>query len=748
MGTFEQIRRTSPYILALFALIFVGFMVISDMSPDQWANRGPDPRTSPIAVVNGKEILQINFEGEARRKAEQERMQREMMGDENADIDETRIRQALWQEFINNEILRQQAKKADVIVTDEQVLDQMFENPPAVIRQAFWNDSTKTFNKEAFVQTYPQIMKDPSAFINYMLENIKKNNPKITRDELEKQAKRYQALISEFYQAELNMPKQQRTMNLQTLVNTAGGFVSPSYAKLDYTDENSEASVKFFFFDINKIPDSTVQVSDNEIKEYYDAHKKYYDQKPARKIRYVVMPVVPSEKDSLNVEKRVAVISRDLENAKTKEGKDSVFTLKMEENNGQTEDFKLIKDLNKQLQPYLGGMEAGAVAGPIALPDGTYFIRLDSIRKGENEVVHAAHILFNTRDNPNRNQDSLKREAMKVLREAQKPNADFAALARMHSEGPTASKGGDLGYFGKGQMVKEFSDAAFAAKPGQVVGLVKTQFGYHIIKVYDKKSEEIKYSYIKLVPKVSDATRRRLRRLQMEFLTDINAGKDFNEIATSMNLQPQESPFFQKEQPILNSLFYSALAFKTEPGKIIDPSKTRDDDKFYVIQVAEARKAGVKPLDDVRDLIVAQLRVSKKLDLVKKQAEELYSKVKSYPSLSEAQPLAPNQFRVVQKVKNNGSVPGVGTDWVFTTMAFKLELNKISAPIRGERGYYIMQVTSRNVPKDNKKFETSVAEKLKMLKNTARTSAYNGWFRKVMEDSKIEDYRSDFYREY
>lgn len=90
-------------------------------------------------------------------------------------------------------------------------------------------------------------------------------------------------------------------------------------------------------------------------------------------------------------------------------------------------------------------------------------------------MVRASHILV-----------SSEHEAKRLLQEL-KSGKDFPELAKRHSSCPSGKEGGDLGFFGKGQMVKEFEDAAFSAKVGDSVGPVKTQFGYHLIRVIARK---------------------------------------------------------------------------------------------------------------------------------------------------------------------------------------------------------------------------------------------------------------------
>jgi len=94
-----------------------------------------------------------------------------------------------------------------------------------------------------------------------------------------------------------------------------------------------------------------------------------------------------------------------------------------------------------------------------------------------------------------------------LLKQA-RAGADFAKLAQDNSSCPSSKQGGDLGYFGKGQMVKPFEDAAFALKPGEISGVVETQFGYHIIKAVEKKAPS-KVALEDVKPKIEESLKRR-----------------------------------------------------------------------------------------------------------------------------------------------------------------------------------------------------------------------------------------------
>ncbi len=107
------------------------------------------------------------------------------------------------------------------------------------------------------------------------------------------------------------------------------------------------------------------------------------------------------------------------------------------------------------------------------------------------EEVRASHILVKVASDADKKKVAAAKKKIEAAQARLKKGDDFAKVAKEVSEGPSAKKGGDLGFFKKGQMVKPFEDAAFAMKPGQTSGIVRTRFGFHIIKVTDKKPESM-----------------------------------------------------------------------------------------------------------------------------------------------------------------------------------------------------------------------------------------------------------------
>lgn len=159
----------------------------------------------------------------------------------------------------------------------------------------------------------------------------------------------------------------------------------------------------------------------------------------------------------------------------------------------------------------------------------------------QKEQINAQHILFKTDKNTTDAEKKKKlADAKKVLADAKK-GADFTELAKKYSEGPTAQRGGDLGTFSRGRMVKQFEDAAFAAKPGEIIGPVETQFGYHIIKVKEKTAE-VQRPYDEVKESILTSLKARQKsKATRELLDKLKADAKIEVLEQGVSLDPKKA---------------------------------------------------------------------------------------------------------------------------------------------------------------------------------------------------------------
>lgn len=733
MGTLARIRQTSPYILAIFAVVFIAFMVLSDMQVNKTGRSGPNRSEMSLLTVNGEEYSLAEFNAELKKLKDNQMKQ----NPENTDIDEAPIMRQIFEQKKKEMLVRQEAEKAGIFITDKEILDEVIENPYPGFADNF-KDSTGNVNKDAYLYFYLQFISNPNGWVEQQFKTIEQNSgKKPTQEKMNELVNQAQMIWEYLIETEKRLFEQKREANMKTLLGVSSSVISNAFAERDYLNENSVASVNFLFFPTRGIHDSLVQVSDKEIEDYYQAHKQYYKQKPARKIKYITFKLGPAANDTSKLEEKVGHISKRLSRSDSIADKDKAFTDIMKNNFSETHDYQLIKDIDKNKLPYIINLKNREVAGPIRLNDGTYFFRLDDKREGKKQAVKSRHILLKFKGDDKHSKDSLKKEINKILKEVKKPDADFAAFAKKYSEDGSAQKGGDLGWYTKGGgFVKPFEDALMNNEPGTIVGPVETQFGYHIIKIEEKKSEEIKFSEVKLSIRVSDATKHNLeRKIRKIYRLVSQEGKDFDAVAKEYNKVTHESHFFGENDPIINSQYLTDLVFQANVGEMLNYERTEIEKTYHLIQVIDERKAGLQKLEDVKEVIVRKLKQIKKLDVVKEKAEKAYQQVASYSSLAQADS---TKLKSIKDLKNNGSVQGIGQDFVFTNSVFKAELNKITGPLRGENGYFIFEVLNRNIPSDPEIVKKGAEESADKLRKSLFPSAYMNWFRTAMDEATIE----------
>jgi peptidyl-prolyl cis-trans isomerase D len=248
--------------------------------------------------------------------------------------------------------------------------------------------------------------------------------------------------------------------------------------------------------------------------------------------------------------------------------------------------------------------------------------------------VKIAHILFKSTGKTPAEVATLQKTAADVLAQI-KAGATFGDLAKKYSEDTTASNGGDLGWIVRGQTVKEFEDAAFSMKPGQVSDLIKTIYGIHILKVLDKQN-----AHLQTFEEVKDSIRSEIEKQRLADAQDLLANglarqlqanpQQFDVIARKAGLEPKESAQFKFGQPVPdlgNSDAFENLAFQLKQGEVGTPISVPKG--LAIIQAVGAVPEHVPTLDEVRAQVEADYRAERSKVLATEKALQFAAQVKT-----------------------------------------------------------------------------------------------------------------------
>jgi len=342
---------------------------------------------------------------------------------------------------------------------------------------------------------------------------------------------------------------------------------------------------------------------------------------------------------------------------------------------------------------------------------------------------------------------SAFQKAKDILAEIKK-GGDFSELAQKNSQDPgSAPKGGDLGWFGKGRMVKEFETAAFKAKAGQVVGPVKSAFGYHIIKVTGKDSREVKIADLFRSITMSSQTREAILAQAEDLSAQAKKYGDLEAIAKQLNYTVSETPSFQKDGLIPGigvNASVNKFAFTQKKG---DVSNALPVTKGYgVFMISDLREAGVRPFEEVKNAIEVRVKREKKMAKVKERAmaarklleqtDNLQKVTTTYPDVS-VQHLAPTIV--------SGFIPGIGRDFGFVGGITALNVGQLSQPVEGSRGYYLIKLISKTAF-DSTMYNAQKENLRNQLLSERRKKIVSEWLENLKKNSDIIDNRDLFYR--
>ena len=615
-----------------------------------------------IGEIDGTDIKYQDFNNQL------QIMRDRMEASQQAKINESQmpiVRSQTWNQLVMQYALKPEWDKLGIIVTEDEVVDMVQgKNISPQIKQAFTDPETGVFDKDKVI-----------AFIR----NLQNQSPQAQQ---------------QFAAFERELPESRRNEKYENLLRKSV-YVTKAEAKRRYEDETMKLDLKYLYIPYANIPDSVVTVTEEQIKEYYNAHKEDYDDAASIAVEYVAIPIVPSKADSADAERYLTNIK---EKFATTENDTSFIAQhsQIEANFAELAPSEFPKAIKNQM-----GEEVtiGFVANPVA-SNGTY--KMFKVVKEVGQVadsVKASHILFSTQGKNPEEKAALEAKAKEVLAKA-KSGGNFADLAKEYSDDGSKDKGGDLSWFGRGAMVKPFEDATFGATANGVLPeLVESQFGYHIINITGlKKTNKYLLASVSRLLDPSQASREALYR-QAGDLASSKSIAEYEERVKQYNLLSLQANDVKQNARSLNNIYDPSIrqairwGFEenTKVGSV--SNEVFEVDNQYIVMVLKSRtKKGLQPLskvyEQVRRKVVEEV---KKKDILAK----LEGKTGTLDEIAKA---FGDQARVLDQQNYTyitNALNGVGFAPKAVGVAFGMKQGETSKAIADESGVLIMKVEKR-----------------------------------------------------
>jgi len=370
------------------------------------------------------------------------------------------------------------------------------------------------------------------------------------------------------------------------------------------------------------------------------------------------------------------------------------------------------------------------------------------------EKRRASHILIRLPSSPTEEEEKKAKKKIEEIEKEIKRGADFAKLAKKYSEDPaSAKKGGDLGFFTYKTMTPSFAKAVFSLKKiGEVSPIVKTPFGYHLIKLtgiqpshtisFEKARKEIKDTII------AQESEKKAREEIKDVKEKIDKGKiSFKEYAKKYPKRVKTTSFFSKYEKINEDLGWDPqfiqTAFSLKPGKISSPVEVSKG--YCLINLLDKKPSHIPSWNEVKEEAKQKLAKDKAKKITQQRALQLVKELKKGKTLFSFS--KEWEYKKSDYFTREGEIKGIiGQDQKqFIKAAFFLKKGEISNPIPLSQGYYIIKLLDRKLPS----YESQSAEEKDNFKekilSSKRQDFLSAWFEKVREKAKIVDNTSSFF---
>ncbi|MGL2965058.1 peptidylprolyl isomerase [Flavobacterium sp. XGLA_31] len=696
MAVLSKIRKRSGLLL-----LAIGFALLAFVVQDLFT-KGFKSLSKDVGSVNGKDI---SFEDFRVKVANVEK------NSQGQGMTSMQASNQVWNQEVNIALLSAEFDKLGIRVGEKHIVEVLKSDPNIGQNPMFLNAAGKF---------------DLAKFKDYF-----KSNPE-----------GLQMLKDKEKDAELNAKYQ-----IYTSLVKGAMYTTETEGKLKYEAETNKVNFDFVSVPYSSVKDSDVKISDDEIVAYMKTKEKKFKSEESRELDYVLVEEKPSAADEAEIKNKVnALLTSHVE---FKDGKnDTIPAFQSVTDNAEfvnlnsdvpfDSTYVSKQDLPAEHADALFNLPAGQVYGPYM--KGNFYCLSKALGRKAGAKAKASHILISWEGTrvPNkkekRTKEQAKAKAEGLLAQAKANPGMFPVLAMTNSDDSSAQQGGDLGFFAPGQMVKPFNDFVFN-NPIGTIGLVETEFGYHIINVTDKQ-DAVKLATIAQKIQPSEATNDKIYEQATKFEMEAAQG-DFAALAKKMNLNVNPSVRVKAIDESFGNVSNQRQIVKWA----FDSSTSIGDVKrFEVVNVGHVI-AKLKKITPKGLMAVEEARPQVELILKnKKKAEKIRAKM---TGTSLATIAAANKVTVMNAVDvtlDNPALAGAGYEPKVVGTAFSSKAGQLSKTIDGNSGVFVIvtkSVTKAPALPKHTDYITKVQQQVVNYAGRVMPALKN--------DADIEDNRADFY---
>lgn len=730
MATLEKIRRRSGLLLIIIGLAILAFILTDLLRSGNSIFRAD---ANVVGRVNGETIEINEFQ---KRMAERRKMVEQQNPQQAGQLTNVDLAEAIWNDFLKEQVLYQNLNEQGFAITPNELLNRVKNNPTIQNAQAFKDPQTGQFSEFQF-----------SRYLSNMEER---------RYSDAESAEAYKQWV-DFEQA---IKDQALTTKYYTAVSQ-GIYTPRLVAKAIHERKNTKKTVAFTGVEYTTIADEEVEITERDLKRYYNAHKHEYKAEETRGLAFVNINIQASQSDRSAIKKELrAYLTPQIELNKRTGKNDTLESFANAENDslfaaGRSDrrvmgGYTTLSQIKPPLDSGLFEKPVGYIKGPYE-NQGYYAVTKIADIKSIPDSVEARHILIsyaganNGQSQSQRSPQQARALADSLFAEVQADTSKFAELARANSDDPgSGSRGGNLGTFGQGAMVPAFNNFCFYNEEGDV-GMVFSQFGIHIIEVLHQKGENkgLKLFTISREIVASEATIDSVYNEASSIASQAAGDQNLADAAAQYgyNVRPVDNikPFEALIPGIGNNREIVRWAFdgKTEVGQI--NLFNNKNESYAVVMLINATDEGTVPFEDIKERLRPATLIDEKAKILEKRVAEILEGG------------ADNVTAVAQKLGTSvvnqeitfstATLTDYGAEPAIVGALFALEEGAMSKAIQGDRAVYVGQVNEVKPYAAKPSYAMDQSRLQGDVRRMVSTAVYDA----LVELANIEDNRPKFY---